>query len=156
MRFHPCSVHPSSSVTTFHSFECVSTRLNFFLGFFRIIAWQHLQFKLSLAANFLACLCIILDPFAAFNTLDGVATNSFSRHCKRIVTIIISGIVISLSGVDVVFCFGHYFRYSPVYKPLLVYFILEAILLVVISSTSPVDKIFSGLFSKRFYRLFFG
>ena len=58
------------------------------------------------------------------------------------VTIIISGIFILLSRVDVVFCFVHYFRYFPVYKLSLVYFILKAILLVVISCTPPVDRTF--------------
>ena len=47
-----------------------------------------------------------------------------------------------LSGVDVVFCFGNYFWYSPVYKPLAIHFILQAILLVVVSNTPPVDKTF--------------
>ena len=47
-----------------------------------------------------------------------------------------------LSCVDVVFCFGHYFQYFPVYKPSLVYFILKAILLVAISRTPPIDQPF--------------
>ena len=61
----------------------------------------------------------------------------------------------SLSRVNVIFWFGHYFRYSLVYKPLLVYFIHKAILLVSISGT-PRRQTFSNLFSKRFYWLFFG
>ena len=62
---------------------------------------------------------------------------------KPAVTIIISGIFMLLSRVDVVFCFGHYFRYFPVHKPSLVYFILKTILLVAISRTPPVDQPFS-------------
>ena len=50
------------------------------------------------------------------------------------VIIIISGLFMPL--------FRHYFRYFPVYKPSLVYFILKAILLVAVSCTSPVDKLF--------------
>ena len=68
--------------------------------------------------------------------------NSVSVSNNTIVTIIISGIFMLLSRVDVVFCFVHYFPYFPVYKPSLVYFILQAILLVVISGTPPVDRTF--------------
>ena len=68
--------------------------------------------------------------------------NSVSVSNNTIVTIIISGLFMLLSRVDVVFCFVRYFRYFPVYKPSLVYFILQVILLVVISCTPPADKTF--------------
>ena len=70
------------------------------------------------------------------------------KHCmirlrySLFVTIIISGIVMSLSRVDEVFCFCHYFLYSPLYKPLLVYLIPEAILLVVISGIPMQTNLF--------------
>ena len=56
----------------------------------------------------------------------------------------------SLFHVDVVFLFCALFRYFPVYKQSLVYFILEAILLVVISCTRPVDKSFLIYFIRVF------
>ena len=62
----------------------------------------------------------------------------------------------SLSRVDVVFCFDHYFRYSPTYKPLLVYLILKAILLVVISCTPLVDRPILIYFLSVFIGCFFG
>ena len=46
----------------------------------------------------------------------------------------------SLSRVDAVFLFWSLFPIFTVYKPSLVYFILNTILLVVISCTSPVDN----------------
>ena len=61
-----------------------------------------------------------------------------------------------LSRVDVVFLFGHYFRYFPVYKPPLLYFILNTILLIAIFCTPPRRPTFSGLFNMRFYWLLFG
>ena len=60
----------------------------------------------------------------------------------------------SLSRVNVVFCFGHYFRYFPVFKPSLVHFILKATLLVV--TVLPRRQTFPDLFYMRFYCLFFG
>ena len=66
------------------------------------------------------------------------------------VTIIILGIVMPLSRVDVVFCLGNYFRYSSVYKPLLVYFILEAIFIGSYFRCSPVDKLFLVYFPSVF------
>ena len=72
------------------------------------------------------------------------------------VTIIISGIVMLLSRVDAVFCFGNYFLYFPVNKSLLIYFILEAIFIDSYFRYFPRRQIFSDLFSMRFYWLFFG
>ena len=60
-----------------------------------------------------------------------------------------------LSRVDVVFCFGNYLWYSPIYKQLLIYFILETILLVAISGTPPVDTSFLIHFSSVFVGCFF-
>ena len=69
------------------------------------------------------------------------------QHCTDLplrvtVTTIISRIVMPLSCVDVVFCLDNYFRYSLIYKSLLIYFILEVILLVVISDTPPKTNLF--------------
>ena len=58
------------------------------------------------------------------------------------VTIIISGIFMSLSRVDVAFLFWSLFPVFPRIQTFAVYFILKAILLVVISCTPPVDKPF--------------
>ena len=67
----------------------------------------------------------------------------FNRKNLRIIeTIAISGIVVSLSRVNLVLLFWSLFPVFPVYKPLYVYFILEAILLVVISGTPPENKPF--------------
>ena len=64
------------------------------------------------------------------------------------VTIIISGIVTQF------FRFGNYFWYSPVYKPFVIYFILEAIFIGSYFQYSTRRQTFSDLFSKRFYWLF--
>ena len=69
---------------------------------------------------------------------------------------IILGIVMPLSRVEVVFCFGNYFRYSPLYKPLLVHFILEAIFIDSYFWYSPVDKPFLVNFLSVFIGCFFG
>ena len=61
-----------------------------------------------------------------------------------------------LSRVDVAFLFWNYLRYSPVYKPLLIYFILETISLVVISSAPAVDKPFLLYFLSVFIGCFWG
>ena len=73
-----------------------------------------------------------------------------------VVTIIILEIFIPLSRVDVFFCFGNYLRYYPIYKLLLIHFILETILLVVISGTPPVDKPFLIYFPSVFISRFLG
>ena len=72
------------------------------------------------------------------------------------VTIIVLGIFMPLSRVDVVFCFGNYLRYSPIYKPLLIYFILEAIFIGSYFQNSPVDKPFLIYFLSVFISCSFG
>ena len=72
------------------------------------------------------------------------------------VTIIILGIVMPLYRLDVVSCFGNYFRYSPVYYPFLVCFSLETSFIGYIGNCfrySPHKQTLSDLFSKRFYWL---
>ena len=99
-------------------------------------------FEKSVIGTYCNRLHNLKESHSPFSCYGRIKANSAGKNLNVTVTIIISGIFMLLSRVDVVFCFGHYFRYFPVYKPSLVYFILKAILLVAISRTPPVDQPF--------------